>query len=737
MELETNSLQIKELKIKLYTNLPNKELKIVDFNLNMLYAEEYDKEIDLKNPNFNQLPYFTSYVKYPYDLLIKNLKTYKERVEFFFDINKFQKTLVLFSKNIKQSIDEKKINKIAENNVMIMIELLFPTKFTIINNYNTSYDYVLDNSSIKRMIFNPFTNKSYSYLKLANNKIYTFTRLIWLNDILNHPLYRKFINEFNTFLLWYKREENKIKKERNEITNELSKTASVILKDLLIAIKTSLDKPKISDNKITADAKKMIEFLLKLSYVINKNYNTKELLKTFDNKIDLYNDILYLLNREYVVDDNVDEFINNKKNKELIDEFIDKKKELTKEKIQIDPKITNNLKKINTNLFEINNKKLENLKKYIKKPLKDLENDSSIKLSPEYLTFMRIIRSQYRETLRTTTNDYLQSLIDGNDHTTIQQFFDIFEKIYNKYMLGIKENLDINEQEKEEDIMQKVLNTSINKVNTNTQNWTYEIYIMVDFIEGKVNDKNANEIFCPYVGEYLGTMFELLFQLQLYGKTNENDIYRWAVDRNRTFFSIKDMKINNGENAKQLVQKPVKNDFLKETNNNNKNNNNNKSTIELQRINSLFINNIVSSNKEILDIINKLQKYSIIINESIILSYIEKNNNKLYNVIINSFNDENIGNQELLKELISLRFNYESEKTNLENTLSLQKNIIETKLFEINKSIENYNLYIKILEILIVLEKKKQFNVNIGGRTQKKVYFKNKTIKKYKNIFYR
>jgi hypothetical protein len=732
MELETNSLQIKELKIKLYTNLPNKELKIVDFNLNMLYAEEFDKEIDLKNPNFNQLPYFTSYVKYPYDLLIKNLKTYKERVEFFFDINKFQKTLVLFSKNIKQSIDEKKINKIAENNVMIMIELLFPTKFTIINNYNTSYDYLLDNSSLKRMIFNPFTNKSYSYLKLANNKIYTFTRLIWLNDILNHPLYRKFMNEFNTFLLWYKKEENKIKKERDEIMNELSKTANVILKDIILRIKLSLDKPILS-NKITGDAKKLIEFLLKLSYLININYNTKELLKIFDKKNDLYNDILYLLNSEYVIDDNVDEFINKKNNKDLIDEFINKKKELTQEKIQIDPKIINNLKKINTKLFDINSGKLENFKKYIKKPLKELENDSSIKLSPEYLTFMRIVRSQYRETIRTTNNDYLQSLIDGNDQATIQQFFDIFEKIYNKYMLGIKEKLDINEQEKEEDIMQKVLNTSINKVNTNTQNWTYEIYIMVDFIEGKVNDKNANEIFCPYVGEYLGTMSELLFQLQLYGKTNENDIYRWAVDRNRTFFSIKDMKINSGENTKQLMQKAVKNGFLKENNNKN----NTKSTIELERINSLFINNIVSSNKEILDIIDKLQKNSIIINESIILSYIEKNNKKLYNAIINSFNDENVGNQELLKELISLRFNYESEKTNLENTLLLQKNIIETKLLEINKNIENYNLYIKILETLIVLEKKKQFNVNIGGRTQKKVHFKNKTIKNYKNIYYR
>jgi len=209
------SFEIKEIKIKFYTNLKNKDMRLIDFNLDMLYNETKEqsgaqqKVIELDKSGLNSLPYFTMSVRYPLDRLQKDLLTYQERVNFFFDEKKFERLLFLYTKTPKESTDPDENNDIAEHNVMVMLEILFPTKFTVINNAHTSLDHVVGNSSLKRMIINPTIKKYYSYLKLADGKIYTFTRLIWLNDLMNNPLYRTFINEFHTFWLWYSKEDEK------------------------------------------------------------------------------------------------------------------------------------------------------------------------------------------------------------------------------------------------------------------------------------------------------------------------------------------------------------------------------------------------------------------------------------------------------------------------------------------------------------------------------------------------
>jgi len=200
-------------------------------------------------------------------------------------------------------------------------------------------------------------------------------------------------------------------------------------------------------------------------------------------------------------------------------------------------------------------------------------------------------------------------------------------------------------------------------------NWQYEIYVMADFIQGKVDDENANKIFCPYVGEYLGVMFEFLFQMALYGKSSKKDLYRWAVDRNRVFFSIETMTLKNGEVQQQLEQKPLNVPVV------GKNGNSFSSDViynaendvsmprDEDRINSLFVQNIISSDNKIVGdngVLTQLRKYLADIDESRLLSYISQNNKELYDIILKWTENEYTRKEALLEKMIGLKPTYDS-----------------------------------------------------------------------------
>jgi len=207
----------------------------------------------------------------------------------------------------------------------------------------------------------------------------------------------------------------------------------------------------------------------------------------------------------------------------------------------------------------------------------------------------------------------------------------------------------------------------------------------------------VNEIFCPYVGEYLGNMFDFLFRLKLYGKSEENDTMRWAVDRNRVSFSIETMEFKNGTKKEELNQKPMiknnepimKNNAPMMKNNepmmkNNapmiKNKNpmtNEKKTINENDLNNYFINNIVAGNKEFENIISKMRDYSINIFDQNALSYIKTNNKSVYDIIIEMYNSNVVQNQKLFSDintlLFSLKANVENKNNKLEPMMKKKK----------------------------------------------------------------
>jgi hypothetical protein len=195
---------------------------------------------------FSKHPYFITERKYPKDkLYILARMSYKKIVRFFFDKKYFETKLIGFFKQVdaqekeKEKTEEKtdeenkkekedkrkKFDDIASHNVKIMIELLFPTTWPAVRNISDSHsEYILGKKdqgisfkdTVNQKVNFGFATKGtditsglFSYLKV-DSKIYTISRVIWLNDLLNHPVYRKFIDNFINYSLWIERERDRM-----------------------------------------------------------------------------------------------------------------------------------------------------------------------------------------------------------------------------------------------------------------------------------------------------------------------------------------------------------------------------------------------------------------------------------------------------------------------------------------------------------------------------------------------
>jgi hypothetical protein len=190
----SNSTQIKEIKITLYTNIPT--------------ATDYEKSIltfsSISSPELKELtttirpdqkPFFTYNIKYTESVL--GSLTYVQIVKTFFKKDSFLKRFAYLSQ-YSYDKDEYKKNEqkkeVIDNNIMLMLKYLLPTRYPAVNNHYNSYDLLVGKRSLKALFFNPFTTRKPTVLKISG-KLYTLKKVIWLNDILNHPEYKNFLND--------------------------------------------------------------------------------------------------------------------------------------------------------------------------------------------------------------------------------------------------------------------------------------------------------------------------------------------------------------------------------------------------------------------------------------------------------------------------------------------------------------------------------------------------------------
>jgi hypothetical protein len=295
------NLRVVPIKVMLNTNIP----KMKPFPLHFKTLYHHDLEKGRFSANQYEYPFFTNSVRYPMSVLA--MKTYSDRVDFFFNKNRFTKICRKSGTNYIEYDDEdeptktpaptpdeveKKEKEIEENekangdyNIKCMLLLLLPVADEFINVFQTSYDqYILNQSSpevytLRNIdpvkLFNPswlpfynyFAGRTYhspvqeiSYLK-QNGQKYVVNGVIWMNDIVNHPIYREFLSIFyqkNREKINNRKKIQKQMRERSEVfKNVLTRNETFFVETIGVLLKiVALDLTRLSEINFAVDALK-------------------------------------------------------------------------------------------------------------------------------------------------------------------------------------------------------------------------------------------------------------------------------------------------------------------------------------------------------------------------------------------------------------------------------------------------------------------------------------------------
>jgi hypothetical protein len=203
-EKTANEVNARGLKIILVTNIPTeKDYERVVFTFGTIANE--DLKLKLKP---DQLPFFSYEIQYDESEL--SGLTYGDVVKTFFDKKEFLKRLGTSTEKLgkppiisdseskaeqkKLEDYDKKRSNIISHNVMLTLKYLLPTRFPVVNNHFSSYDLFRGRDRLNTLFYNPFSTRNYVYLR-GRSGIFTLKKVVWLNDFLNHPEYKKLISK--------------------------------------------------------------------------------------------------------------------------------------------------------------------------------------------------------------------------------------------------------------------------------------------------------------------------------------------------------------------------------------------------------------------------------------------------------------------------------------------------------------------------------------------------------------
>ena len=228
---DTRVLRVSPIQLVMHLN--NSKKKEVVLTYDMIKIPNIDPETKEKTPekpkpaSTSKYPYFTNSVKYPKSMLLK--KGYEFMLQFFFDKDMFEKILkdswtdyvneedivddplldiqnmsTLDSGNEGKSIEDIKITLMdnTEYNIMTMLRCIFLISPDFGKIVSSSYrQYIRGEFNMNIFSFNlwdPFKDVKETELCLKiNGKDHLITDAIWLNDTINHPIYREFVKAYN------------------------------------------------------------------------------------------------------------------------------------------------------------------------------------------------------------------------------------------------------------------------------------------------------------------------------------------------------------------------------------------------------------------------------------------------------------------------------------------------------------------------------------------------------------
>lgn len=577
------NMNVYQIKMKLLTKIPKNEN--IELTSSLL-------QHTVKKPLSNY-PFFTDSKPFPKNKL--QSLTYDEIVTFFFNNKRFNsvmKNVYMQNKTKKKNYKIMNIKKdknkdvnntdFSENknkfeNFIIMLQLLFPTTFPLVNNIETSLSYVLPNKTenipfeknnvalnkskflsfkgtttkLLRFLPNKF-NRKFSYLNI-NKTIYTISNVIWINDVMNHPIYKEILLKYNVFEQWRTNYESKLDEKEKKERNELIKFILRIMQKTNNPLDfKKIELPQMDDKNIKSSTKlsitQFIETNKKLQEMTINDYNDENKQSIIiDLFISLINSFNSLNTREYFSGSyenlkNIGRKVNEYElNRDIHDYIFD----LNFEYLNEDSSDSTSNERRNMIITKINN------------------------FFPEFNNFIKTIREmKNRKIDNPIWKNIINKIIQGEkDHN----FQSLWNEINNCYSISdvddINDENDENERKKrtknvKEESQTKVGGNSKCKNNNDELNVGFdiliseykkdpkenndnygnipiiEIYLQINTIKGLVNENNMNILNCSYNDIFLGNMYTNL----LY---NPNE--QWNIKEHHMFFDAQNILKNNPE----------------------------------------------------------------------------------------------------------------------------------------------------------------------------------------------
>lgn len=508
-------MKIKELHLYLNLNIP-------DTNEPVLFTGDM-----LTTVKKYKYPYFSADIDYSKLSNIDYL-TYDEIVDLFFNKTTFLNVFQPLEKTENIETSEKTM---YEKNILKMMTLLFPTKFPSYNNITTS------TSSITPPVLN-WAKGKYSYLKY-NNKVYTIIRSVWLNDVINHTKYFELLKMIKNYYIAAQIEKNReYDIEIKRLKKELEKLNNNQKQELENQSK------KTNNNNVTFDTfdwiieKKLNDLENKIK--IQQKTNTNQL-----NIIELTQDIETLIN-----------IVSKLKNSPDLKIFTEK---MFNELVSIE-NITEKLLKPITDalkpLIQISKKiiALKIRQQFYKTGSIDINEDSVMNTTfAPYKNLIEQIKTFLPPNME-SKNEKLQNLIsnyannEDKEYKMIRFVNTVFQRIsdveLNKIIVENTYDGDILRQPIDNEEFKELLDTSVSVQNNNTE---CLIYVLMDVLEGEINDTNKSKYSCVLRSEGLGNMVE-----KMWNKANSYEISRYRISSDITV-----QKPTNENNTNNLPINPI------------------------------------------------------------------------------------------------------------------------------------------------------------------------------------
>jgi hypothetical protein len=508
---------------------------------------------DMSKEGLSKYPYMVEHRRIPSDKLFGMLRIgYDTVIQFFFNKTMFMKTMGPDSPDIQESRSD-----ILEDNVKLMLALIFPTTYPVPrNNFNSFGHYITRKDTsiyVKGQLSDSILGTPlYTYIQLGGSK-YTVTRTVWLNDIYNNPVYRKLINEYSVFAIWLSEAKPRVVIEIRTLINTILKSSAWSTLFLPVTdadaefnafdaiIKDKDINAKFQNIKIADKTEIKNVFLQQILNILVSDLNTYKKLMGSINSNDYIERIGYLYDMFKAIQivteakEKAVAVINgNKYTPEEITKIEDKGDDTSNSFIK-QPEIISIL----IALFELNQvygKILQTSSKTIFKPelteLMKIISNNLVKITlarkvyEAYLLPKKYIIEETDDSIITELNKNYSTLVNyGKRVQNLKQYVSTnseLQQAVNEYinaeennkfdaiLEGIQTAIDTNTLFKDVVSDKKLLNTGVGRINPNNKDIPqYEIYVGMDLIKGALKRDDVKKIKCSYEGFFLGQQLSL------------------------------------------------------------------------------------------------------------------------------------------------------------------------------------------------------------------------------------